>query len=429
MALKDTGSSPVVHPIFLFRVASKIQKKFLFIMALKKSELSLKAKNFTINFGPQHPAAHGVLRLVLDLDGEVVERADPHIGLLHRGTEKLIEYKTYMQALPYFDRLDYVSMMAQEQTYSLAVEKLLSCRVPLRGQYIRVLFAEITRILNHLLAVGCHAMDVGATTPMLWAFEEREKLMEFYERVSGARLHAAYIRPGGVSQDLPLGLLDDIYMFSEQFSTRVDEMEELLTGNRIWKQRLVDIGVVSAKDAKDWGFSGVMLRGSGVSWDLRKTQPYDVYSSIDFDVPVGTNGDCFDRYLIRIEEMRQSLRIISQCINTIPEGPVKSSDAKIVTPSRSQVKNSMESLIRHFKLHTEGFSVPSGETYSATEAPKGEFGVFLISNGSNKPYRCKIKAPGFNHLQALDFMSKGHLVADVVTIIGTQDIVFGEVDR
>ncbi len=429
MALKDTGSSPVVHPIFLFRVTSKIQKKFLFIMALKKSELSLKAKNFTINFGPQHPAAHGVLRLVLDLDGEVVERADPHIGLLHRGTEKLIEYKTYMQALPYFDRLDYVSMMAQEQTYSLAVEKLLSCRVPLRGQYIRVLFAEITRILNHLLAVGCHAMDVGATTPMLWAFEEREKLMEFYERVSGARLHAAYIRPGGVSQDLPLGLLDDIYMFSEQFSTRVDEMEELLTGNRIWKQRLVDIGVVSAKDAKDWGFSGVMLRGSGVSWDLRKTQPYDVYSSIDFDVPVGTNGDCFDRYLIRIEEMRQSLRIISQCINTIPEGPVKSSDAKIVAPSRSQVKNSMESLIHHFKLHTEGFSVPSGETYSATEAPKGEFGVFLISNGSNKPYRCKIKAPGFNHLQALDFMSKGHLVADVVTIIGTQDIVFGEVDR
>ena len=429
MALKDTGSSPVVHPIFLFRVASKIQKKFLFIMALKKSELSLKAKNFTINFGPQHPAAHGVLRLVLDLDGEVVERADPHIGLLHRGTEKLIEYKTYMQALPYFDRLDYVSMMAQEQTYSLAVEKLLSCRVPLRGQYIRVLFAEITRILNHLLAVGCHAMDVGATTPMLWAFEEREKLMEFYERVSGARLHAAYIRPGGVSQDLPLGLLDDIYMFSEQFSTRVDEMEELLTGNRIWKQRLVDIGVVSAKDAKDWGFSGVMLRGSGVSWDLRKTQPYDVYSSIDFDVPVGTNGDCFDRYLIRIEEMRQSLRIISQCINTIPEGPVKSSDAKIVTPSRSQVKNSMESLIHHFKLHTEGFSVPSGETYSATEAPKGEFGVFLISNGSNKPYRCKIKAPGFNHLQALDFMSKGHLVADVVTIIGTQDIVFGEVNK
>ena len=398
-------------------------------MALKKSELSLKAKNFTINFGPQHPAAHGVLRLVLDLDGEVVERADPHIGLLHRGTEKLIEHKTYMQALPYFDRLDYVSMMAQEQTYSLAVEKLLSCAVPERAQYIRVLFAEITRILNHLLAVGCHAMDVGATTPMLWAFEEREKLMEFYERVSGARLHAAYIRPGGVSQDLPLGLLDDIYIFAEQFSTRVDEMEELLTGNRIWRQRLVDIGVVSAKDAENWGFSGVMLRGSGISWDLRKTQPYDAYQAMDFDIPVGTNGDCFDRYLIRIGEMRQSLRIISQCLNTIPEGPVKSSDTKIVAPSRAQVKNSMESLIHHFKLHTEGFTVPAGETYMATEAPKGEFGVFLISNGSNKPYRCKIKAPGFNHLQALDFMSKGHLVADVVTIIGTQDIVFGEVDR
>lgn len=398
-------------------------------MVLKKSELSLKTKNFTINFGPQHPAAHGVLRLVLDLDGEVVKSADPHIGLLHRGTEKLIEYKTYTQALPYFDRLDYVSMMAQEQTYSLAVEKLLNCDVPLRGQYIRVLFGEITRILNHLLAVGCHAMDVGATTPMLWAFEEREKLMEFYERVSGARLHAAYFRPGGVSQDLPLGLLDDIYVFGEQFSTRIDEMEELLTGNRIWKQRLVDIGVVSAKDAQNWGFSGVLLRGSGIAWDLRKTQPYDAYSLVDFDIPVGTNGDCYDRYLIRIEEMRQALRIISQCINQIPEGPVKTNDAKIAAPSRSQVKSSMESLIHHFKLHTEGFVVPSAETYLACEAPKGEFGVFLVSNGSNRPYRCKIKAPGFNHLQALNFMSKDHLVADVVTIIGTQDIVFGEVDR
>jgi NADH dehydrogenase I D subunit len=390
------------------------------------------AENFkpvTLNFGPQHPAAHGVLRLLVQLEGEVVNKAEPHIGLLHRGTEKLIEQKTYTHAIPYFDRLDYVSPMCQEHAVAITVEELLNIEAPIRAQYIRVMFAEVTRILNHLLNIPAFAMDIGAATPMLWAFEEREKLMEFYERVSGARLHAAYIRPGGVSQDLPLGLLDDIYMFSEQFSTRVDEMEELLTGNRIWKQRLVDIGVVSAKDAKDWGFSGVMLRGSGVSWDLRKTQPYDVYSSIDFDVPVGTNGDCFDRYLIRIEEMRQSLRIISQCINTIPEGPVKSSDAKIVTPSRSQVKNSMESLIHHFKLHTEGFSVPSGETYSATEAPKGEFGVFLISNGSNKPYRCKIKAPGFNHLQALDFMSKGHLVADVVTIIGTQDIVFGEVDR
>ena len=398
-------------------------------MIFKKSELSLKTKNFTINFGPQHPAAHGVLRLVLDLDGEVVVKADPHIGLLHRGTEKLIEYKTFTQALPYFDRLDYVSMMAQEQTYSLAVEKLLSCDVPLRAQYIRVLFVEITRLLNHLLAVGCHAMDVGATTPMLWAFEEREKLMEFYERVSGARLHSAYIRPGGVAQDLPVGLLDDIYFFCEQFGTRIDEIEELLSENRIWKQRLVDIGVVSAKDAKDWGFSGVMLRGSGVLWDLRKTQPYDAYHLVDFDIPVGTNGDCYDRYLIRLEEMRQALRIVLQCLNDIPYGPVKSIDNKIVPPSRSQMKTSMESLIHHFKLYTEGYSVPSGETYTATEAPKGEFGVFLVSNGSNRPYRCKIKAPGFNHLQSLNFMSKEHLVADVVTIIGTQDIVFGEVDR
>lgn len=398
-------------------------------MSLKKSGLFLNAKNFIINFGPQHPAAHGVLRLILHLDGEEVEEADPHIGLLHRGTEKLIEYRTYMQALPYFDRLDYVSMMAQEQTYSLAVEKLLFCQIPLRAQYIRVLFAEITRILNHLLAVGCHSLDVGAMTPFFWAFEEREKLMEFYERVSGARLHAAYIRPGGVSQDIPLGLLDDIYIFSEQFSTRIDEMEEMLTDNRIWKQRLVDIGIVSAKDAQDWAFSGVMLRGSGVLWDLRKTQSYDAYDLVDFDIPVGTNGDCFDRYLIRISEMRQSLKIILQCLNDMPKGPVKSSDAKIVSPSRSQVKNSMESLIHHFKLVTEGFQVPAGETYLATEAPKGEFGVFLVSNGSNKPYRCKIKAPGFNHLQALGFMSKGHLVADVVTIIGTQDIVFGEIDR
>jgi NADH dehydrogenase (ubiquinone) Fe-S protein 2 len=398
-------------------------------MTLSKGGLFFKIKNFTINFGPQHPAAHGVLRLILDLVGEVVERADPHIGLLHRGTEKLIEHKTYMQALPYFDRLDYVSMMAQEQTYSLAVEKLLGCQVPLRGQYIRVIFAEITRILNHLLAVGCHAMDVGATTPMLWAFEEREKLMEFYERVSGARLHAAYIRPGGVAQDLPQGLLDDIYTFSEQFSTRIDELEELLTGNRIWKQRLVNIGVVTTKDAEDWGFSGVLLRGSGISWDLRKSQPYDAYNLVSFDIPVGTSGDCFDRYLIRMEEMRQSLRILSQCLTLIPEGPVKFADAKVTTPSRTQVKSSMESLIHHFKLYSGGFTVPSGETYVATEAPKGEFGVFLVSNGSNKPYRCKIKAPGFNHLQSLNFMSKGHLVADVVTIIGTLDIVFGEVDR
>jgi NADH dehydrogenase (ubiquinone) Fe-S protein 2 len=398
-------------------------------MAFKKSELSRKIKNFTINFGPQHPAAHGVLRLVLELNGEVVERADPHIGLLHRGTEKLIEYKTYTQALPYFDRLDYVSMMAQEQTYSLAVEKLLGCDIPLRAQYIRVLFAEITRILNHLLAVGCHAMDVGAMTPFLWAFEEREKLMEFYERVSGARMHAAYIRPGGVSYDLPLGLLDDIHTFISQFNLRIDEMEEMLTSNRIWKQRLVDIGVVSAKDALNWGFSGVMLRGSGINWDLRKTQPYDVYDKMQFSIPVGTNGDCYDRYLIRVQEMRESLKIIQQCLNEIPLGPIKTDDHKITPPSREHLKQSMESLIHHFKLYTEGITVPAGETYTATEAPKGEFGVYLISNGTNRPYRCKIKAPGFGHLQALDFMAKGHMVADVVTIIGTQDIVFGEVDR
>mmetsp|Transcript_22309 Transcript_22309/g.28889 ORF Transcript_22309/g.28889 Transcript_22309/m.28889 type:complete len:398 (+) Transcript_22309:41-1234(+) len=396
---------------------------------LKKSELSRKIKNFTINFGPQHPAAHGVLRLVLELNGEVVDRADPHIGLLHRGTEKLIEYKTYIQALPYFDRLDYVSMMTQEHTYVLGIEKLLGCNVPLRAQYIRVLFCEITRILNHLLAVGCHAMDVGAMTPFLWAFEEREKLMEFYERVSGARMHAAYFRPGGVSQDLPLGLLDDIYLFSKQFVTRLDEMEEMLTANRIWKQRLVDIGIVTKKQACEWGFSGVMLRGSTIPWDLRKNQPYEVYDQMSFDVPVGKNGDCYDRYLIRMQEMRESLKIIQQCLNTLPSGPVKLDDHKITSPSRSDMKQSMESLIHHFKLYTEGMIVPAGETYTATEAPKGEFGVYLVSNGTNRPYRCKIKAPGFGHLQALDFMAKGHMVADVVTIIGTQDIVFGEVDR
>lgn len=398
-------------------------------MSLKKKQLTKKIKNFTLNFGPQHPAAHGVLRLVLELDGEVVLRADPHIGLLHRGTEKLIEYKTYLQALPYFDRLDYVSMMAQEHTYSLAVEQLATISVPLRAQYIRVLFLEITRILNHLLAVGCHAMDVGAMTPFLWAFEEREKLMEFYERVSGARMHSAYIRPGGVSQDIPLGLLDDIYVFAEQFATRVDEMEEMLTTNRIWKQRLVDVGTVTAKEARDWGFSGVLLRGSGISWDLRKKQPYEIYPSLDFDIFTGTNGDCYDRYLIRVLEMRESLRIIQQCINNIPEGPVKTEDKKLTPPSRTEIKNSMESLIHHFKYFTEGINVPKGETYSATEAPKGEFGVYLVSDGSNRPYRCKIKAPGFAHLQGLDMMSKGHMVADVVTIIGTQDIVFGEVDR
>ena len=388
-----------------------------------------KFKNFTLNFGPQHPAAHGVLRLILEMKGEVVERADPHIGLLHRGTEKLIEYKNYMQALPYFDRLDYVSTMAQEHGYSLTVEKLLHCQVPLRAQYIRVLFAEITRILNHLLALSCHAMDVGALTPFLWAFEEREKLMEFYERVSGARFHAAYIRPGGVAQDLPQGLCDDVHKFCQTFASRIDEMEEMLTNNRIWKQRLVDIGTVTADEAIQWGFSGVMLRGSGVAWDLRKTQPYDVYSDLQFDIPVGTQGDCYDRYLIRIEEMRQSLKLIAECLNKLPQGPIKVDDRKISPPSKSHVKESMESLIHHFKLYTEGFVVPASETYTAVEAPKGEFGVYLVSNGTNKPYRCKIRAPGFVHLQALDFMAKKHLLADVVTIIGTQDIVFGEVDR
>jgi len=398
-------------------------------MVLKKKELLRELKNFTINFGPQHPAAHGVLRLILELDGEIVERADPHIGLLHRGTEKLIEYKTYLQALPYFDRLDYVSMMAQEHTYSLAVEKIAGIKVPRRAQAIRVLFLEITRILNHLLAVGCHALDVGAMSPFMWAFEEREKLMEFYERVSGARMHAAYIRPGGVTMDLPLGFLDDVHQFVAQFNYRLDEIEEMLTGNRIWKERLVDIGVVSSKKAIDWGFSGVMLRGSGIPWDLRKTQPYEIYSELDFVIPVGNRGDCYDRYLIRIEEMRQSLNIIQQVLQIMPEGPIKNTNTKLTAPSRSEMKTSMEAVIHHFKLYTEGIILPFGETYTATEAPKGEFGVYLISNNTDKPYRCKIKAPGFGHLQALNDMSKGHMIADVVTIIGTQDIVFGEVDR
>jgi len=388
-----------------------------------------KIKNFTLNFGPQHPAAHGVLRLVLELEGEHVERCDPHIGLLHRGTEKLIEYKTYNQALPYFDRLDYVSMMCQEHGYSLAVEKLLGIQVPLRAQYIRVLYSEITRILNHLLAVSTHALDVGALTPFLYAFEEREKLMEFYERVCGSRLHAAYIRVGGVGQDLPLGLCDDIWNWAQQYSQRVDEIEELLSGNRIWKIRLVDVGVVTAEEAQAWGCSGPMLRGSGVKYDIRKNQPYEVYDRLDFDVPIGHHGDCYDRYMCRIQEMRESIRLITQCLNDMPTGPVKTDDRKITPPSRAHMKQSMESLIHHFKIFTEGYHVPEGETYTVVEAPKGEFGVFLVSDGSNKPYRCKIKAPGFAHLQALDFMGKGHMLADIVTIIGTQDIVFGEVDR
>lgn len=398
-------------------------------MALEKAITAPKYKNFTINFGPQHPAAHGVLRLVLEMNGEVVQRADPHIGLLHRGTEKLIEYKNYLQALPYFDRLDYVSMMCQEHAYSLAIEKLLNCEVPLRAQYIRVLFSEITRILNHLLALTCHAMDVGALTPFLWGFEEREKLMEFYERVSGARMHAAYVRPGGVSVDLPLGLCEDIYKFARQFASRIDEIEEMLTSNRIWKQRLVDVGVVSAEQAMDWSFTGVMLRGSGIAWDLRKTQPYEVYDRMNFNIPVGTRGDCYDRYLIRVQEMRESLRIIMQSINEMPQGLIRTDDKKITPPTRDQMKQSMESLIHHFKFYTSGVIVPAGETYTAVEAPKGEFGVYLVSNGTARPYRCKIRAPGFAHLQGLDFMARNHMLADVVTIIGTQDIVFGEVDR
>ncbi|XP_057548654.1 NADH dehydrogenase [ubiquinone] iron-sulfur protein 2 [Amaranthus tricolor] len=397
-----------------------------------------KIKNFTSNFGPQHPAAHGVSRLVLEMNGEVVERAEPHIGLLHRGTEKLIEYKTYLQALPYFDRLDYVSMMAQEHAHSSAVERLLNCEVPLRAQYIRVLFREITRISNHSLALTTHAMDVGALTPFLWAFEEREKLLEFYERVPGARMHASFIRPGGVAQDLPLGLCRDIDSSTQQFASRIDELEEMSTGNRIWKQRLVDIGTVTAQQAKDWGFSGVMLRGlkwwaypsqPGVCWDLRRAAPYDVYDQLDFDVPVGTRGDRYDRYCIRIEEMRQSVRIIVQCLNQMPSGMIKADDRKLCPPSRHRMKLSMESCIHHFEPYTEGFSVPAPSTYTAVEAPKGEFGVFLVSNGSNRPYRRKIRAPGSAHSQGLDSMSKHHMPADVVTIIGTQDIVSGEVDR
>ncbi|XP_046837054.1 NADH-ubiquinone oxidoreductase 49 kDa subunit-like isoform X1 [Vespa crabro] len=386
-------------------------------------------KNVQINFGPQHPAAHGVLRLILELEGEVVTRADPHIGLLHRATEKLIEYKTYMQALPYFDRLDYVSMMCNEQCFSLAIEKLLNIDVPLRAKYIRVLFAELTRILNHIMGIGTHALDVGAMTPFFWLFEEREKLMEFYERVSGARMHAAYIRPGGVSLDLPLGLLDDIHEWALQYAERVDEVEDMLTENRIWMQRTKDIGVITAADALNMGFSGVMLRGSGIKWDLRKTAPYDAYDLVDFDVPVGINGDCYDRYLIRVEEMRQSLRIIEQCLNKMPPGEVRCDDAKVVPPRREEMKTSMEALIHHFKLYTQGFQVPPGATYTAIEAPKGEFGVYLVSDGTSKPYRCKIKAPGFAHLACLKHIGPGHMLADIVAIIGTLDVVFGEIDR
>jgi len=398
-------------------------------MTLKKKNLIKQVKNFTLNFGPQHPAAHGVLRLLLELNGEIIVKATPHIGLLHRGTEKLIEYKNCLQALPYFDRLDYVSMLCQEHSYCLAVEKITNCKIPERAKYIRVIFSEITRILNHLLAVGCHAMDVGAMTPMLWAFEEREKLMEFYERVSGARMHASYFRPGGVYSDIPMGLIFDIYIFLTQFNNKLFEIEEMLTENRIWKQRLIDIGIVSYIEAEKLGFSGVMLRGSGKPWDLRKSQPYEIYNKLNFEIPVGNSGDCFDRYLIRIMEMKQSLKIILQCINNIPNGIVKSKNTKLCAPTKTDLKKSMEAVNHHFKIYTNGFSILPNETYVATEAPKGEFGVYIITNNSNKLYRCKIKAPGFNHLQALNYMSKGHLIADVVTIIGTQDIVFGEIDR
>jgi NADH-quinone oxidoreductase subunit D len=386
-------------------------------------------KHMTLNFGPQHPAAHGVLRLILEMDGEVITRADPHIGLLHRGTEKLIEHKTYLQAVPYFDRLDYVSPMCQEHAFALAVERLLGCEVPRRAQYIRVMFSELTRILNHIMNITTQALDVGATTPLVWLFEEREKIMGFYERVSGSRMHANYFRPGGVSQDLPAGLLEDIAAYVEEFPKHLADTEALLTDNRIWKQRTVDVGVVTAKQALDWGFTGPMLRGSGVAWDLRRNQPYDAYDAIEFEVPVGKHGDCYDRYLVRVEEMYQSVDIIKQCIRDMPSGPVKTLDRKIAPPPRTEMKRSMEALIHHFKLYTEGYHVPAGETYVGVEAPKGEFGVYVVADGSNKPYRCRLRAPGFAHLQALDMMSKGHMLADVVTIIGSLDIVFGEIDR
>ncbi len=386
-------------------------------------------KTLNLNFGPQHPAAHGVLRLILELDGEVVEKADPHIGLLHRGTEKLIENKTYSQAIPYFDRLDYVAPMNQEHAFALAIEKIMEIEVPIRGQFIRVIFCEIGRILSHILNITTQALDVGALTPSLWGFEEREKLMEFYERVSGSRLHANYFRPGGVHKDLPRGLDKDILNFCNSFPKIIDDLETLLTDNRIFKQRNVDIGIVSKEDALDYSFSGVMLRGSGVAWDLRKSQPYDCYEQIDFKIPIGKNGDCYDRYLCRIEEMRESVKIIKQCLQNMPKGPVKTLDNKVSPPPKKELKESMEALIHHFKLFTEGYRVKKDEIYTAVEAPKGEFGVYLISDGSSKPYKCKIRAPGFSHLQAMDYLIKGHMLADVPAVLGSLDIVFGEIDR
>lgn len=390
-------------------------------------------RNFTINFGPEHPSAHGVLRLVLELDGEIVERVDPHIGLLHRGTEKLIETKTYLQAVPYFDRLDYVAPMNQEHAFALAVEKLLGLEIPMRGQLIRVLYSEIGRILSHIMNVTTQAMDVGAMTPPVWGFEEREKLMVFYERACGARMHSAYVRPGGVHQDLPPELVDDIGKWCDPFLTVLDNIEGLLTDNRIYKQRNVDIGIVSLEDAFAWGFTGVMVRGSGAAWDLRRSQPYECYSDLEFDIPVGKNGDCYDRYLIRMQEMRESVKIMKQCVDLLSGkhriGPVSSLDGKVVPPKRGEMKRSMEALIHHFKLYTEGYHVPAGEVYAAVEAPKGEFGVYVVADGSNKPYRCKIRAPGYAHLQAMDFLCKGHQLADVTAVLGSLDIVFGEVDR
>ncbi len=394
-----------------------------------EDKIGMRIKPFTMNFGPQHPAAHGVLRLVMEMDGEIVDRCDPHIGLLHRGTEKLIEYKTYLQAVPYFDRLDYVSPMCEEHAFALGVETLLKITPPLRAQYIRVLFAELTRIINHLLNVTTFALDLGATTPTLWGFEERERGMEFYERVSGARMHANYFRPGGVHEDMPAGLADDIYAWIDHLPTVLDDLETLLNENRIFKQRTVDVGSVSREAALAWGFTGPMLRASGVAWDLRKAQPYDVYDQMDFDIPVGLTGDCYARYLVRMEEMRQSIRIMRQCLDKMPDGPIKVDDRKIAPPPRAEMKRNMESLIHHFKLYTEGYHVPAGETYAAVESPKGEFAVYLVSDGTNKPYRCHIHPAGFAHLAATDFMAKGYMLADAVAIIGSLDIVFGEIDR
>jgi len=391
--------------------------------------MAKQSKTLNLNFGPQHPAAHGVLRLILELDGEIVEKADPHIGLLHRGTEKLIENKTYIQAVPYFDRLDYVAPMNQEHAFALAIEKILNIDVPIRAQFIRVMFCEIGRLLSHILNITTHALDVGALTPSLWGFEERETLMTFYERVSGSRLHANYFRTGGVHQDLPIGLTEDISKFCKNFPKIIEDVENLLTENRIFKQRNVNIGVVSKEDALDYSFSGVMLRGSGIPWDLRKSQPYECYNQFDFKIPIGKNGDCYDRYLCRIEEMKESVKIIEQCIDLMPKGPIKSMDAKITPPSKKEIKNSMEALIHHFKLFTEGYRVTKDEIYAAVEAPKGEFGVYLISDGSSKPYKCKIRAPGFSHLQAMDYLIKGHMLADVPAVLGSLDVVFGEIDR